>query len=75
MLFASMKLRMHPKLKSPTVLVVVDRKDLDTQITGTFTASDVPNMVKSKSISDLEIIAKYYYSQVILQCFGISKRN
>lgn len=54
MLFASMKLRMHPKLKSPTVLVVVDRKDLDTQITGTFTASDVPNMIKAKSIPDLE---------------------
>ena len=30
MLFAARKLRLHPALKNPTVLVVVDRIDLDT---------------------------------------------
>lgn len=54
MLFAAMKLRMHKDLKNPTVLVVVDRKDLDTQITGTFTAADIPNMKTAKSIKLLE---------------------
>ncbi|WP_207636842.1 type I restriction endonuclease subunit R [[Clostridium] dakarense] len=54
MLFAAMKLRMHKDLKNPTLLVVVDRKDLDTQITGTFTAADVPNMKTAKSIKSLE---------------------
>ncbi|MDX8406227.1 MAG: type I restriction endonuclease [Mariprofundus sp.] len=45
MVFASQKLRMHPKLKNPTVMIVVDRIDLDTQITATFNAADVPNMI------------------------------
>lgn len=54
MLFAALKLRNDPKLKSPTVLIVVDRKDLDSQITGTFTAADVPNMVKGSTIKALE---------------------
>jgi type I restriction enzyme R subunit len=45
MVFAAQKLRLHPKLANPTVLIVVDRIDLDTQITATFNASDVPNMV------------------------------
>jgi type I restriction enzyme R subunit len=45
MVFAAQKLRLHPKLGNPTVLVVVDRIDLDTQITATFNAADVPNMV------------------------------
>jgi type I restriction enzyme R subunit len=45
MVFAAQKLRMHPKLGNPTVMIVVDRIDLDTQITATFNAADVPNMV------------------------------
>ncbi|MCD6391909.1 MAG: type I restriction endonuclease subunit R [Planctomycetes bacterium] len=45
MVFAAQKLRMHPKLKNPTVMIVVDRIDLDTQITSTFNAADVPNMI------------------------------
>ncbi len=32
-----------PTLGNPTVLIVVDRIDLDTQITATFNAADVPN--------------------------------
>lgn len=53
MVFAALKLRAAPALKSPTVLVVVDRVDLDTQITGTFHASDVPNMVSTESRAEL----------------------
>jgi type I restriction enzyme, R subunit len=45
MVFASQKLRMHPRLGNPTVMIVVDRIDLDTQITATFNAADVANMV------------------------------
>src|SRR5713226_2785299 len=43
MVFAAQKLRSHPALSNPTVLIVVDRIDLDTQITATFNAADVPN--------------------------------
>lgn len=45
MVFAAQKLRLHPKLGNPTVMIVVDRIDLDTQITATFNATDVSNMV------------------------------
>ena len=44
MVFAAQKLRMTPELKNPTVVIVLDRLDLETQITSTFNAADVPNM-------------------------------
>jgi len=59
MLFAARKLRLHPALRNPTVLVVVDRIDLDSQISGTFYAADMPNMVRTESRSDLQdLLAK-----------------
>lgn len=45
MVFAAQKLRRHPKLKAPTVIIVVDRIELDAQITATFNAADIPNVV------------------------------
>lgn len=59
MLFASRKLRMHLALKNPTVLVVVDRIDLDSQISGTFYAADMANLVRTESRKELEdLLAK-----------------
>ena len=46
MLFAARRLRLHPKLGNPTVVIVVDRVDLDTQISATFHAADAPNLDK-----------------------------
>jgi type I restriction enzyme, R subunit len=66
MLFASMKLRMHEKLKSPTVLIVVDRKDLDAQITGTFAAADIPNMVPARTIKKLEQLLQQDTRKIIV---------
>jgi type I restriction enzyme R subunit len=54
MVFASQKLRMHPMLKNPTVMIVVDRIDLDTQITATFNAADIPNMIGAATRQDLQ---------------------
>jgi type I restriction enzyme R subunit len=53
MVFAAQKLRQHPVLGNPTVVIVVDRIDLDAQISSTFHASDVPNLVKGESRADL----------------------
>jgi type I restriction enzyme, R subunit len=53
-LFAAFKLRLHPTLKNPTVIVVVDRIDLDSQISGTFYAAAAPNLVKAESRKDLQ---------------------
>ena len=47
MVFAAQKLRLDPRLNNPTVLVVVDRIDLDTQISGTFSATEIPNTVST----------------------------
>lgn len=54
MVFAAQKLRMHRHLKNPTVIIVIDRIDLDTQITGTFTAADIPNLQKADSCEKLQ---------------------
>jgi type I restriction enzyme R subunit len=56
MVFAAQKLRMHPRLGNPTVIIVVDRIDLDTQITATFNVSDVPNMVGVATRQELQTL-------------------
>ncbi|NTU58605.1 MAG: HsdR family type I site-specific deoxyribonuclease [Chlorobiaceae bacterium] len=54
MVFAAQKLRMHGKLGNPTVMIVVDRIDLDTQITATFNAADIPNMIGASNRQELQ---------------------
>lgn len=54
MVFAAQKLRLQPELKNPTVIIVVDRIDLDAQISATFHASDIPNLVKAGTRAELE---------------------
>lgn len=54
MVFAAQKLRMIPELNNPTIVIVDDRIDLETQITATFNASDIPNLVSLGSKEDLE---------------------
>jgi type I restriction enzyme R subunit len=56
MVFAAQKLRLHPRLGNPTVIIVVDRIDLDTQITATFNAADVPNMVGVATRQELQAL-------------------
>ncbi len=56
MVFAAQKLRMHPRLGNPTVMIVVDRIDLDTQITSTFNATDVPNIVGAATRQELQTL-------------------
>ncbi len=53
MLFTAYKLRSHPKLGDPTVYIVVDRKDLKTQIGDTFEDCLFPNTTKPLTIGQL----------------------
>ena len=64
--FAAQKLRLHPSLRNPTVLVVVDRVDLDTQITGTFNAADVPNLITADSRETLETLLAQDARKIII---------
>ena len=53
MVFAAQKMRMIPELKNPTVVIVDDRIDLETQITATFNASDIPNITSASTKEEL----------------------
>ncbi|MCI6586885.1 MAG: HsdR family type I site-specific deoxyribonuclease [Oscillibacter sp.] len=53
MVFAAQKLRVIPELKNPTVVIVDDRIDLETQITATFNASDIPNLTSAATKEEL----------------------
>ncbi|PJE45015.1 MAG: DEAD/DEAH box helicase [Flavobacterium sp.] len=66
MVFAAQKLRKMQELKSPTVIVLVDRTDLDTQITGTFNAADVANVVTTDSITELQTLLERDTRKIII---------
>lgn len=54
MVFAGTKLRRHPALNNPTVLIVVDRRDLKTQLSDDFESCDYPNVEKALGVHDLK---------------------
>ena len=66
MVFAAQKLRLHAGLKNPTVLIVVDRIDLDTQITGTFTGADIPNLEKADTREKLQQLLAQDVRKIII---------
>lgn len=66
MVFAAQKLRRSAELKSPTVIVLVDRTDLDTQISGTFNAADIANVETTDSISDLQKLLERDTRKIII---------
>lgn len=66
MVFAAQKLRRNPDLKSPTVIVLVDRTDLDTQISGTFNAADVANVETTDNIKELQTLLERDTRKIII---------
>jgi len=66
MVFAAQKLRLHQALKNPTVLIVVDRVDLDTQISATFHAHDIPNLVGADSRKELATMLNQDVRKVVI---------
>jgi len=66
MVFAAQKLRMTKSLNNPTVLIVDDRIDLETQMTATFNASDIPNLEKAYSGERLEQLLKSDTRKIII---------
>jgi type I restriction enzyme, R subunit len=53
MLWLALKLRRDPAHENPTLVIVTDRKDLDTQISKTFVACGFPNPEQAESVRDL----------------------
>lgn len=66
MVFAAQKLRSSTILKNPTVLIVVDRTDLDTQITATFNATEIPNIVTTDNRDELIKLLKEDSRKIII---------
>ena len=54
MVFAGQKLRRHPALDNPTVLIVVDRRDLKTQLADDFESCEYPSVEKALGVQDLK---------------------
>lgn len=76
MLFAARKLRLHPALKNPIVMIVVDRIDLDTQISSTFYAADTPNLIKAESRVELQrLLAQDVRKIIITTIFKFGEAN
>lgn len=66
MVFTALKLRAMTELTNPTILIVVDRIDLDTQIAGTFNASDVPGLVSTDSRKELQTLLSQGARKIII---------
>ena len=66
MVFVAQKLRKAADLKSPTVIVLVDRTDLDTQISGIFNAADIANVETTDSISVLQTMLERDTRKIII---------
>jgi type I restriction enzyme R subunit len=66
MLFAAQKLRKQEDFGNPTVLVVVDRIDLDTQISATFNTAEIPNMVTTDNIKELHDLLEKDSRKIII---------
>lgn len=67
-----MKLRRHPRLGNPTVLVVVDRTDLKTQIGDEFDGCDYPNVSRAMGVVDLKAKLRGNTRETVIttiQCF------
>jgi type I restriction enzyme, R subunit len=66
MLFAAQKLRKQQELNNPTILIVVDRVDLDTQITATFNTAEVPNMTTTENIRELHKLLEQDTRKIVI---------
>ncbi|MBA3532210.1 MAG: type I restriction endonuclease subunit R, partial [Ardenticatenales bacterium] len=66
MLFAAQLLKAEEALRNPTVLIVVDRSDLRSQMGATFDAADVPNTFRAQTRQELKQILQQDSRRIIL---------
>ncbi len=64
--YAAQKMRRSRELKSPTVLVVIDRQDLDSQMSGTFSVTEIPNVVQADSGASLRRLLEQDTRKIII---------
>lgn len=66
MLWLALKLRRDPELENPTLLVVTDRRDLDRQISETFTRCGFPNPERARKVTHLRQLLSGPGGQVVM---------
>jgi len=66
MLWIAVKLRACKPLNNPTIVIVTDRTDLDSQIHGTFRDSGFPNPIKAGSARELKELLSHPVGQTIM---------
>jgi type I restriction enzyme R subunit len=66
MIFAARKLWLHPKLEQPTLIIVVDREQLEEQFAGDLFATNTENVAIAASKKDLRQLLAQNYRGVIL---------
>jgi type I restriction enzyme R subunit len=66
MLWLSVKLRRIMKFENPSIVIVTDRIDLDTQISGTFERCGFPNPERAKSVAGLRDLLKAGVGKTIM---------
>lgn len=64
--YAAQKLRKTTELKSPTVLVIVDRQDLDSQMSNNFSVTEIPNVVSTESRAELQRLLEQDTRKIII---------
>src|SRR5438132_10762478 len=64
--FSTRVLFIDPEYKCPNVYIVIDRIDLDTQISSTFYAADTPNLVKADTRSELQQLLAQDVRKIII---------
>lgn len=66
MLFAARKMWFHPQLQSPTIIIIVDRDQLEDQISGQFFRTNTENCHVTTSREDLLQILRDGYRGIIV---------
>jgi len=66
MLYTAWKLKRQPELRNPTIIVLIDRKQLEEQFKETFTNAALPYTRLAESIADLEHLIETGSRQVII---------
>lgn len=64
--FAAVKMRMLPDLRNPTVIIVDDRLDLESQITAQFHSSDVGNLASATTREQLMTMLRQDIRKIII---------
>jgi type I restriction enzyme R subunit len=66
MVFAAQKLRMLPQLRNPTIAIIDDRLDLESDMTESFSVTDIPNTVTASTGEQLRSFFEHDTRKILI---------